>query len=235
MISQILEAAMLICFGLSWPTNAYKNYQARTAAGTSWQFIMLITVGYFAGIAAKIVSGSINWVLAIYILNLVFLAANWGVYFRNRRLDKERIAEGSDATSAELHNHQHHESLLKKVIFATDGSTPSLKAAAFAAKSLDLEDTETKVISCYADAKGKTEAEASARKTAEVLEKNGVAATWLTACGNPAAEIITSASDNEANLVVMGSRGLTGLQGVLMGSVSKSVCEKAGCPVLVVR
>ena len=35
MISQILEAGMLICFGLSWPTNAYKSYKARTAVGTS--------------------------------------------------------------------------------------------------------------------------------------------------------------------------------------------------------
>ena len=36
---------MLICFGLSWPTNAYKSYRAKTAKGTSWQFIALITVG----------------------------------------------------------------------------------------------------------------------------------------------------------------------------------------------
>lgn len=45
-IAQVLEAAMLICFGLSWPINAYKNFKAGTAAGTSWQFILLITVGY---------------------------------------------------------------------------------------------------------------------------------------------------------------------------------------------
>lgn len=55
---------MLVCFGLSWPLNAYKNYKAGTAAGSSWQFIALITAGYVAGIAAKFVSGSVNWVLA---------------------------------------------------------------------------------------------------------------------------------------------------------------------------
>ena len=93
MIPEILEAAMLICFGLSWPTNAYKSYKAGTAAGTSWQFIMLITVGYLCGIAAKVASGSLNWVLAIYLLNLVFLGANWAVYFRNRALDEERSAQ----------------------------------------------------------------------------------------------------------------------------------------------
>ncbi len=62
-MAEVLEAIMLICFGLSWPLNAYKNYRAGTAAGTSWQFIALITAGYFAGIAAKFVSGNLNWVL----------------------------------------------------------------------------------------------------------------------------------------------------------------------------
>ena len=36
-MAEALEAIMLICFGLSWPMNAYKNFKARTAAGTSWQ------------------------------------------------------------------------------------------------------------------------------------------------------------------------------------------------------
>ena len=74
-MAEALEAIMLICFGLSWPMNACKNFKARTAAGTSWQFILLITLGYFAGIAAKFVSGTINWVLAVYFLNVVCIAA----------------------------------------------------------------------------------------------------------------------------------------------------------------
>ena len=82
---------MLVCFGLSWPINAYKGYKAQTAAGTSWQFISLITLGYFAGIAAKFVSGNINWVLAVYIINVVCIAVNWVVYFRNRHLDAQRV------------------------------------------------------------------------------------------------------------------------------------------------
>lgn len=81
---------MLMCFGLSWPMNAYKGYRAETAVGTSWQFIALITLGYFAGIAAKFASGNINWVLAVYFINVVCIAANWLVYFRNRRLDAQR-------------------------------------------------------------------------------------------------------------------------------------------------
>ena len=52
-MAELLEAIMLICFGLSWPLNAYKNYRAGTAVGTSWQFIALITAGYFAGPATS--------------------------------------------------------------------------------------------------------------------------------------------------------------------------------------
>ena len=92
-MAEILEAAMLLCFGLSWPLNAYKSFHARTAAGTSWQFIALITAGYFAGIAAKFVSGNLNWVLIVYFINVVCIAANWLVYFRNRRLDAQRQTE----------------------------------------------------------------------------------------------------------------------------------------------
>lgn len=86
-MAESLEAAMLLCFGVSWPLNAYKGYRARTAVGTSWQFIALITAGYMAGIAAKLVGGGVSWVLAVYLVNLVFLGLNWAVYFRNRRLD----------------------------------------------------------------------------------------------------------------------------------------------------
>ncbi len=89
-MAEALEAIMLICFGLSWPMNAYKNFKARTAAGTSWQFIALITLGYVAGIAAKFASGTINWVLAVYFLNVVCIGANWAVYFRNRAIDRQR-------------------------------------------------------------------------------------------------------------------------------------------------
>ena len=89
-MSELLEAAMLVCFGLSWPLNAYKNFKAATAAGSSWQFIALITTGYMAGIAAKFASGSVNWVLAVYLINLACIGVNWIVYFRNRRLDAQR-------------------------------------------------------------------------------------------------------------------------------------------------
>lgn len=53
--------------------------------------------------------------------------------------------------------------------------------------------------------------------------------------GRADAEIVDLAEEIEAGLVVLGSRGLGGLERALMGSVSYSVVRHAHCPVLVVR
>ena len=93
-MAAVLEAVMLVCFGLSWPINAVKAWKSGTAVGTSWMFLGLITFGYIAGIAAKFVGGNVNWVLVVYFINLAALAANWLVYSRNRALDHNRAHRG---------------------------------------------------------------------------------------------------------------------------------------------
>jgi hypothetical protein len=87
-MAEILETAMLLCFGFSWPMNVYKNYRARTAKSMSLGFILLIMLGYAAGIGAKLIAGRVNYVLAVYVLNLLMVSANLAVYFRNRALDR---------------------------------------------------------------------------------------------------------------------------------------------------
>ena len=85
-----MESVMLVCFGLSWPLNVYKNIKARSARGMSLSFILMITCGYLAGIAAKIINGHYSYVLVIYIINLLFVSVNIAVYFVNRGYDRER-------------------------------------------------------------------------------------------------------------------------------------------------
>lgn len=87
-MSSIFEAAMLVCFGFSWPMNVRKAIKAKSAKGMSLAFILLIIVGYIAGITAKLMNHQINYVLAVYILNLVIVFTNLVVYFRNRALDR---------------------------------------------------------------------------------------------------------------------------------------------------
>lgn len=53
--------------------------------------------------------------------------------------------------------------------------------------------------------------------------------------GDPAAEIIRLAHIYRANLILIGTRGLTGLKRILEGSVSSQVVTDAPCSVLVVK
>ena len=91
-MTQILEATMLLCFGCSWPIAVFKNIRAHSAKGMSMQFILLIMVGYIAGIAAKIYSHTINYVLLVYIFNLLVVSANLVIYFVNLNSDHRAAA-----------------------------------------------------------------------------------------------------------------------------------------------
>lgn len=53
--------------------------------------------------------------------------------------------------------------------------------------------------------------------------------------GIPFAEIISIAKKNNADMIVMGTHGRTGLAHIMIGSVSEKVVRKAHCPVLTVR
>lgn len=56
----------------------------------------------------------------------------------------------------------------------------------------------------------------------------------LTSVEAPARALVT-ASKEGCSLLVVGHRGIGGLQELLLGSVAKSVVDEAGCSVLVVR
>lgn len=92
-MAELLEAAMLVCFGFSWPISLLSNIRAKTAQHMSLQFILLITLGYVAGITSKIIRHQFNYVFAVYILNLIMVSANIAVYFINRGHDRRRKAE----------------------------------------------------------------------------------------------------------------------------------------------
>lgn len=53
--------------------------------------------------------------------------------------------------------------------------------------------------------------------------------------GDPAEEIVRLANIHHVDLIVIGSRGLTGLNRILKGSVSSQVVEDAPCSVMVVK
>ena len=100
-MAEILEIVMVLCFGASWPFNVYKSYRARTAKGKSLLFLILIEIGYVAGIASKFMNpaymaafGEKWYVLFFYVLNFTMVGMDLCLYIRNRRLDKLAMRVG---------------------------------------------------------------------------------------------------------------------------------------------
>jgi len=53
--------------------------------------------------------------------------------------------------------------------------------------------------------------------------------------GSPAEAVIEIARTRRSNVIVMGSRGLSNMAGLVLGSTSQKVVSHAPCPVLIVR
>lgn len=91
-MSEILEIIMVVSFGISWPLNVIKSYQARSTKGKSLWFLVLIFFGYVCGIASKLTADSYKWyVLFFYVLNFVMVGVDLLLYWRNYRLEYREI------------------------------------------------------------------------------------------------------------------------------------------------
>ncbi len=111
--------------------------------------------------------------------------------------------------------------------------------------------TVTRVVLTYVIAQGETEVEVAADRPHVETEAGNYqqAEKWLRSyqaefpwksdleivTGDPAEEIVRLAHIHKADLVVLGSRGLTGLKRIISGSVSSQVVMDAPCSVLVVK
>lgn len=66
-------------------------------------------------------------------------------------------------------------------------------------------------------------------------ERRGIVVTTRVASGIPSEEVVTVARAEDSDLIVVGTRGKTGLAHVLLGSTAERVIRGAPCPVLTVR
>lgn len=76
--------------------------------------------------------------------------------------------------------------------------------------------------------------EAGVRDIVRRARDAGVSATYLIWEGDPAESILEASVAEEADVIVLGSRGRTNLRRLLLGSVSSKVARMAFCRVMVV-
>ena len=93
MVAKILEVVMLVLFGISWPFNLIKSIKTKSTKGKSLLFLVLIDLGYVAGITSKFFSETFVWstdwwVFMIYIINFMFVTTDLIMYFINSGREK---------------------------------------------------------------------------------------------------------------------------------------------------
>jgi len=142
--------------------------------------------------------------------------------------------------------------MFTNILLASDGSECALKAAAVAATLANKFAARLTIINIYEPIPTvgpygeivNTELneryvrelqEHAISPVGRIMEGMGVPYQSRQEVGQPAAEIIRVAEEEGCNLVVLGSRGLSGFQEFLLGSVSDRVVHHAHCPVLIVK
>jgi nucleotide-binding universal stress UspA family protein len=78
-------------------------------------------------------------------------------------------------------------------------------------------------------------AERTANETAARMTERSMPATAHVRTGDPANELLHAAAERGADLIVTGSRGLGGLERLVLGSVARNVLIHAPSSVLIVR
>jgi nucleotide-binding universal stress UspA family protein len=140
------------------------------------------------------------------------------------------------------------------VLVATDLSDASLPALAAAAREARREGVQVTALHCVepigvvAGAEyamvwsaaavaglAKQARERAQDRLAQAVRQVGLVGQQRVVDGEPAPAILTAAEELGAELIVLGTRGRTGLWRVLLGSVAESVVRHAACSVLVVR
>jgi nucleotide-binding universal stress UspA family protein len=122
------------------------------------------------------------------------------------------------------------------ILLATDGSSHSdraVEAAASVAVRCGLPVTVVSVL--VHPQEDKSTASAIVERARATLQAAGARATGRVASGRPHEAILDVGREVGADLIVLGRRGIGGVERLMLGSTSERVAGYADCPVLVVR
>lgn len=140
--------------------------------------------------------------------------------------------------------------MFENILLAVDGSEHSLNAARTASTLANaMRSTTLRIVVVYdpvpsylGEPNMQNAIHARISEAEEIIQKALQALGSVSAevhtdkiAGNPAEAIIEIARNRKNDLIIMGSRGLGTLAGLVLGSTSQKVVSLAPCPVLIVR
>lgn len=140
--------------------------------------------------------------------------------------------------------------MIQEILLATDGSAAAERAASFAASLAIRYNARLMVLHAFAPLprylgeptysrvvyRTLEEAQTLLSDIAKRLREMGVAEVVTDFVEGPAVDVILGVAETrKPDLIVIGARGLGLWQGLLLGSVSMAVTQRAQCPVLVVK
>lgn len=80
----VFEIIMLLCFGAAWPFSIRKSLITGQNTGKSLRFLVIVFIGYLAGIAHKLLY-SRDFVTLFYILNASMVLLDILIFLRNSK------------------------------------------------------------------------------------------------------------------------------------------------------
>ncbi len=129
----------------------------------------------------------------------------------------------------------------KKVVIATDGSDNSKNAVDIGIKiagSMGASVDAVHVVRAAWETEVDSELRDEAKKIVGYVEEKGneenVSVEGVILIGNPAEMLIDYAQKKDADLIVMGTKGMSGIKRFMLGSVAENVVRHSEKPVMVV-
>jgi nucleotide-binding universal stress UspA family protein len=138
----------------------------------------------------------------------------------------------------------------KLIVVGTDGSGSATTAVRHAIALAKAVDAELVVVSAYPEAPALSaesppprdiptgpgvDADAIASRAADEARAAGVGVERCAQQGDPSEVILSVAEDRDADLVVVGNKGMAGVRRFLLGSVPNKISHHAPCSVLIVH
>ena len=121
------------------------------------------------------------------------------------------------------------------MVVGVDGSETSGKALALALRLAAALGTALHVVNAYGARQAPSDADAVLAAATRAAHAQGLQAVTHARRDDPAEALIAVAEEQDADLLVVGSKGMSGAARLLLGSVPNKVSHHAPCSLLIVR